>query len=134
MKFTIRHEIRGRIRVHFETSRMSCRQADILAYYLENLPGVQQVKVYERTADAAVCYTGDRGALLQALRSPNWYVRYNASASLEAHGLQYEDMLAVLHGDDRYAREMLTYRIQSRDLEALAAARPAYREEVAAGA
>lgn len=94
---------------------------------------------WEYAAIAATALAGYGGddvvdALLQALRSPNWYVRYNASASLEAHGLQYEDMLAVLHGDDRYAREMLTYRIQSRELEARAAARPAEREEVAAGA
>ena len=32
--------------------------------------------------------------LLHAMSSPNWYVRYNASASLEAHGLDYEQLLA----------------------------------------
>ncbi len=67
MKFTIRHEIRGRIRVHLEQPQMSCRQADILAYYLEELPEVQKAKVYERTADAAIFYTGDRCPVLQAL-------------------------------------------------------------------
>ena len=109
MKFTIRHEIRGRIRVHFETSRMSCRQADILAYYLENLPGVQQVKVYERTADAAVCYTGDRGALLQALRSFRYEKTEVPAQVLESSGRQlnaeYQEKLVgkvLLHLGKRF--------------------------------
>lgn len=41
---------------------MSIRQADLLHYYLCNsLPGVKDVRVYERTADAAVVYEGSRG-------------------------------------------------------------------------
>ena len=54
MKFVIRHEIRGRVRVHFYQKDMSIRQADLLHYYLCTLPGVKNVRVYERTADAAV--------------------------------------------------------------------------------
>ena len=71
------------------------------------------------SATALAQYPGQAvvDALLQAMHSPNWYVRYNASASLEAHGLSYEEMLQVLGGDDRYAREMLTYRMESRQLE-----------------
>lgn len=56
-------------------------------------------------------------ALLRAMNSSNWYIRSNAAASLEAHGLTYEEMLQVLHGDDRYAREMLAYRLKARQLE-----------------
>lgn len=55
--------------------------------------------------------------LLHAMNSPNWYVRYNASASLEAHGLDYEQLLQVIAGEDRYAREMLVYRLETRRLE-----------------
>ena len=66
-------------------------------------------------------------ALLRAMNSPNWYIRNNASASLEAHGLTYEEMLRVLSGDDRYAREMLTYRLKAKQLEQEAA------EQAAAG-
>ena len=51
------------------------------------------------------------------MSSPNWYVRYNASASLEAHGLDYEQLLQVIAGEDRYAREMLVYRLETRRLE-----------------
>ena len=56
-------------------------------------------------------------ALLKAMNSPNWYIRNNASTSLEAHGLTYEEMLQVLSGDDRYARDMLTYRLEAKRLE-----------------
>ena len=60
-------------------------------------------------------------ALLRAMSSPNWYIRNNASASLEAHSLTYEEMLRVLSGNDRYAREMLSYRLKAKRLEQEAA-------------
>ena len=57
MKFQIKHEIKGRIRLHiFQKKQMTCEQADILLYYLENIEGVESAKVYERTADAVVRY------------------------------------------------------------------------------
>lgn len=68
MKFIIKHEIPGRIRVHMAQKRMSCREADTLLYYLNTLEYVTQAKVYERTADACVCFTGKREALIQALK------------------------------------------------------------------
>ena len=68
MKFTIKHEMRGRIRIHLCQRRMTIRQADILQYYLAALPGVKSARVYELTADAAVAYEGDRAALLKAVQ------------------------------------------------------------------
>ena len=68
MKFVIKHEIPGRIRFHVVQARMSARQADTLLYYLNSLEYVTQAKVYERTADACVCFTGDRETLIQAIR------------------------------------------------------------------
>ena len=36
MKFSIKHEINGRVRIHvFQRGVMSMRQADLLQYYLE---------------------------------------------------------------------------------------------------
>ena len=67
MKFIIRHEIRGRLRIHLFQDRMSLRQADLLQYYLCALPEVSRVKVYERTADAAVWYEGSREAVIRAV-------------------------------------------------------------------
>ena len=68
MKFVIRHEIRGRVRVHFYQKEMSIWQADLLHYYLCTLPGVKAVRVYERTADAAVVYEGSRGEILEGIQ------------------------------------------------------------------
>ena len=68
MKFIIKHEIRGRIRIHAAQNRMSAVQADTLAYYVGNLEGVTSVKVQERVQDAVICYTGDREELILALK------------------------------------------------------------------
>lgn len=67
MKFIIKHEISGRIRIHFSVTRMTCQEADILLYYLERLSFVDSAKVCERTADAVICYTGKQEELLRAL-------------------------------------------------------------------
>ena len=70
MKFSIKHEINGRFRIHvFQKGIMSLRQADLLQYYLETLPGVQNAKVYERTADAVILYKGDRKEILEGIRT-----------------------------------------------------------------
>ena len=47
MRFIIKHEIKGRIRVHAVQRKMTMKEADILCYYLEQTPGVTKVKVYE---------------------------------------------------------------------------------------
>ena len=67
MKFIIKHEIKGRLRVHMNQKRMSCREADTLLYYLYQLPNVTEAKVYERTGDAAICYSGQRQEVLDGL-------------------------------------------------------------------
>jgi len=69
VKFFIRHETRGRIRIHLDQKRMSYEQADTLAYYLENLDGVVTAKVYERTCDAVVCYQGSRAEIISGIRA-----------------------------------------------------------------
>lgn len=56
------------MRVHLDQKRMSYNQADILQYYLENSKGVRSAKVYDRTADAVICYTGVRSELIRALQ------------------------------------------------------------------
>ena len=68
MKFVIKHEIPGRIRIHVMQKRMTSSEADILLYYLNTLEYVTQAKVYERTADVCVCFTGERETLIQAMR------------------------------------------------------------------
>lgn len=52
MKFSIKHEMTGRMRVHLSQNRMTYAQADILLYFLQNDKYVTCAKVYERTGDA----------------------------------------------------------------------------------
>ena len=67
MKCSILHESRGRMRVHLHCGRMSLHQADVLEYYLKNVPDVLDVTVYDRTQDAVVRYKGSRSAVVAAL-------------------------------------------------------------------
>lgn len=68
MKFVIKHEIKGRIRLHVVQNRMSMKEADALQYYVSTLEGVTDVKVREQLQDLVICYTGDRAALIKKLR------------------------------------------------------------------
>lgn len=69
MKFIIKHEIRGRLRIHVVQEKMTCAEADTLFWYLDRQGNITDVKVYERTADAVICYTGERDALLRLLKN-----------------------------------------------------------------
>lgn len=68
MKFLIKHEVQGRLRIHVIRNRMTCAEADVLCWVLEKQKNVVKVKVYERTADAVIYYTGDREELIQGLK------------------------------------------------------------------
>jgi len=46
---------------------MTLHQADVVEYYLRAVDGVTDVKVYDRTGDAVVLYTADRGSVIAAL-------------------------------------------------------------------
>mgnify|MGYP003031533683 FL=1 len=68
MKFIIKHEIPGRIRVHMVQPKMTFEEADILLYYLVNLENVTKAKVYERTQDAVIYYEKDRREIIKELQ------------------------------------------------------------------
>ena len=95
MKCKILHESNGRMRLHAEQTRMTLRQADILEAYLRQVPGVTEVKIYDRTCDAVVLYRGARADLIRALAA----FSYTASEALapehssRALGREYEDKL-----------------------------------------
>lgn len=83
---------------------------------------------WEETAIAAsalAIYPGDRTdeILKSLLGSRNWYVRYNASQSLLQLGKDYMDLIDVFEGDDRYAKEIMRYRLDQQKMK---------REEAAA--
>ena len=69
MKFYIKHESRGRIRIHLAQKRMSSVQAETLLYYLQNQNQVSFAKVYDRTSDAVICYQGERSEIIRMVQN-----------------------------------------------------------------
>ena len=65
MKIQIKHEIPGRIRLHTDLKRMSSREADCLEAWILSIPGVTGVKIYERTCDAVINYSGCREDIIR---------------------------------------------------------------------
>lgn len=68
MEFYMKHEFGDRMRIHVNQHRMSCEQADILLYFLQNQESVVSAKVYERTCDAVMIYKGQRSEMLKLLK------------------------------------------------------------------
>lgn len=54
--------------------------------------------------------------LKELLVDRNWYVRYNAADSLERIGVDYDELIDIFEGNDRYASEMLRYRFDRKKL------------------
>ena len=68
MRFTIKHEIPGRLRVHFPMKYFTFREADTLEYYLKGFEEIREVKVYERTADAVIRFACARAKVIGILK------------------------------------------------------------------
>ena len=68
MKFVIKHEIKGRMRIHILQKPMTFAQADTLQYYLSSQPFVESVKVRDRLSDASIRYSGSREELIDVLK------------------------------------------------------------------
>ena len=68
MKFIIKNESRGRIRILVPQKRMTFEQADTLQYFLMKLDGVTDAKVNENTCGAVICYHGNRDDILKELK------------------------------------------------------------------
>ncbi len=75
MRFVIKHEIKGRMRIQLVRGGLSFQAADKIEYALNALPEVQVAKVYERTGDAVIYYdaapgteTTNRSRLIGALK------------------------------------------------------------------
>ena len=68
MKFEIKHEIKGRMRVRMHQKRMTCREADILLFYLNSQRHITGVKVREINCDATINYVGSRQEVINALQ------------------------------------------------------------------
>lgn len=113
MKFVIKHEIRGRLRIHFCQSHMTLREADVLSCYLTELPGVTSAKVYDRTADAAICYDGEREQIIRALQKFTYQdkklqeiVPKNSGRELNR---EYKEKLIIKVGGRMFRKVFLPY-------------------------
>jgi hypothetical protein len=56
-------------------------------------------------------------ALKKALSANNWYIRFNSSESLVAMDVGYMDLVDIYNGEDRYAREILEYKMETAKLK-----------------
>jgi len=91
MKFSIIHEIKGRMRIHVMQRGMSCEQADTLCYYLNKQEFVISAKVRERTQDAVVCFTGDRNTVIEVLKGCSYDNTEVPSTFLQNSGRKLND-------------------------------------------
>lgn len=60
MRYIVLHESNKRIRIKTPILNMTYRQADLLEYYLNNLPEIKEAFVNERTGNATVCFINDK--------------------------------------------------------------------------
>ena len=84
----------------------------------ENLEG--RTWEYQAIASSALkSYPGDVTfrILVENLSSSNWHIRQNSAISLEKLGYTYHDLIHVFDGNDRYAREIMRYRLDKRNAE-----------------
>lgn len=109
MRFVIKHEIRGRIRIHVMQNTMSYREADILQYYLESQAQVTAVRVRERIQDVVICYEGSRDTLMDVLRRFHYQTvtvpeTYLQNSGRELNEQYYEQLVnkIVLHYGSRF--------------------------------
>lgn len=109
MRFVIKHEIRGRIRIHVMQNTMSYREADILQYYLESQEQVTAVRVRERIQDIVICYEGSRDTLMDVLRRFHYRTvtvpeTYLQNSGRELNEQYYEQLVnkIVLHYGSRF--------------------------------
>lgn len=104
MKFTIKHELPGRMRVHLPMKRLSFKEADTLQFYLQGFAFIREIKIYERTADLTVRFSCDRDEIIDILRSfrfnevdvPESYIE-NSGRALSAQYYEALILKTVLH-------------------------------------
>ena len=84
MRGKILHESRGRMRVHLMQRRMTLEQADMLEFWLAAQEGIRSVKVYDRTCDVVIQYSGSRSQAISALSAFS-YTRADASQTVPAN-------------------------------------------------
>ena len=69
MKFVIKHEVPGRIRVQILQGRKSCEQPATQQYYFNAKPYAISVKVRERLGEMVIHFDGDRNEVVRDLQT-----------------------------------------------------------------
>ncbi len=90
----------------------------VLQEIAENLDG--RIWEYQAIATSALkSYPDDVTfrILVKNLSSGNWHIRQNSAISCEKLGYTYQDLINVFDGNDRYAREIMRYRLDRRSAE-----------------
>ena len=96
MDFKIKHDIKGRLRVHILQKRMTCSQADKLMFYLQGFSFISCAKVYESTSDAAIFYSGNKESVIKALKNFSYNIDIDESfisSSVRELNSQYKEKL-----------------------------------------
>lgn len=98
MKFVIRHEIRGRMRIHLLCHAMTFEQADLLQYYLEQNKDIRSANIKERTCDVTVCYEGERADIIRYLTKFSYSTaeapeNYLANSGRELNSLYWDKLV-----------------------------------------
>lgn len=101
MKAVIKHDIKGRMRIHFRVPRFSIREADTLQYYLESFESIEKAVVYERTADAVIRYSGSRDEMIEIIRryapdKTDVLEGFYESSTRELNAKYYEDVVSSI--------------------------------------
>lgn len=91
MRFSIIHEIKGRMRIHVSVRRMTCEQADALCYFLNRKEFVTFVKVRERTQNVTLYYSGERDIVIDALKDFSYEKAQVPDAFLHNSGRKLND-------------------------------------------
>ncbi len=111
------HEIRFSAIRYFEKFP-SEEAAPTILKFAENEAGLTWE--YQSIATSALkSYPGDKTfrILVNNLSSSNWHIRQNSAISCEKLGYTYLDLINVFDGNDRYAREIMRYRLDRRKAE-----------------
>jgi len=129
MKCIIRHESRGRLRVHLCCARMTLREADLLEYSLRAVEGVTEVKVYGRTQDAVVlvgvdaCYAemlpGDKANFIREEKVKGHTVIMIGDGVNDSPALSEADAGVAISDGAAIAREVADITVGADDLYAL---------------
>ncbi len=86
---------------------------DKLCYFAENKNEDKwQYSAIASSALGTYPFEGTVKLLKENLYSHNWYIRFNSAESLERLGVSYAELADILDGNDRYASEILRYRLQ----------------------